>query len=429
MPNRRVVREHQREVALSTAVIHPPPPLDASAVLTHPWLVRIRGGEKVLAAIRSLVPKAPIYTLVHDPVGVRDLWATDPAGLSPPVVRASFLQRIPGATRHYPLLLPLMPLAARRVRLPPTDLVVCSDAAIAKAMTPDPRSKVVCYCNSPMRYIWEPQIAEQYAATLPAPLRPLWSPLGAYLRRVDRAAADRVDLFLANSRHVAERIRRAYQRESLVVHPWVHIPPEPLPPLPREPFYLCVGFHAPYKRLDLAVAACRSLNRQLVVIGEGPDVARLRTDPASAHVQWLGWQPDEVVHDHLHRTAALLFPGEEDFGIVPVEALAHGCPVIAYGVGGARETIANGRTGVLFDAPTAESLIAAIRRAEQLEFDPRELYEHALPFGRPRFVTRMRDILASIAAGQSPETLLRDELATSSQDAARITPPPARLPC
>ncbi|MGE0479332.1 MAG: glycosyltransferase [Phycisphaerae bacterium] len=404
------------------------PPLDASAVLTHPWLVRVRGGEKVLAAIRSLVPAAPIYTLVHDPAGIRDLWATDPTGLPPPVVLTSFLQRIPGATRRYPMLLPLMPHAARRLRLPAADLVVCSDAAVAKAMTPDPRSRVVCYCNSPMRYIWEPQIAEQYAATLPAPLRPLWRPLSAYLRRVDRAAADRVGLFLANSRHVAERIRRAYERESLVVHPGVQVPIEPLPPRAREPFFLCVGYHAPYKRLDLAVAACRALDRRLVVIGEGPDVARLRADAANAHVEWLGWQPDAVVHDHLQRATALLFPGEEDFGIVPVEALAHGCPVVAFGVGGACETITDGRTGVLFREPAVESLIEAIRRSEAFDFDPHELYQHALPFGRSHFLTRMHAILSRIVAGERPETLLRDELATSCHHPARITPRPARLP-
>jgi glycosyltransferase involved in cell wall biosynthesis len=388
-------------------------PLRCSAVLTHHWLVRRRGGEKVLEALCELLPNRPVYTLVHDPAGAGTGW---------PEVYTSFIQWIPGGRRHYAKLLPLLPLAARRMRLPPVDLVVCSDAAIAKAMRPDPRSKVVCYCHSPMRYVWD--LAETYRASVPWLLRPLWGRTAARLRAADQHAAERVDLFVANSWHVADRIRRHYGRDSVVVHPPVDLPAAPATGT-RGDFYLCVGHHVPYKRLDLAVATCRRLNRKLVVIGNGPDAERLargcsgrrlvgrggsagraatlnglraagRYPATGPAVEFLGHQPDDVVRDHYRRAKALLFPGEEDFGIVPVEAMAHGCPVIAYGVGGASETVADGQTGVLFDEQTAESLGTAMERADSLTFDPAAMHTHVQRFSRVRFLREMRGLLLDI---------------------------------
>jgi glycosyltransferase involved in cell wall biosynthesis len=376
-------------------------PLACSAVLTHHWLVRYRGGEKVLAALSELLPDAPVYTLVHDAAGLgrpdADATPSPPRWLTDSTrVRTSWLQHLPGARRHYPKLLPLMPLAARSVRLPAADLVVCSDAAIAKAMTPNPRSRVVCYCHSPMRYVWEPQIAREYRQTLPPPLRPLWGPLAAYLRRADRRAAAHVHTFVANSQHVAERIRRHYARDAAIVHPPIDLPVAP-GPARREPFYLCVGHHVAYKRLDLAVAACRQLGRRLVVIGEGPDVERLRPT-AGGDVTFLGWQPDAVMYDHYRRARALLFPGEEDFGIVPVEAMAHGCPVISYARGGATETVTDGRTGVFFAEQSPAALADAIRRLETLTFDPAALHADMQRFSRRRFLEQMRAVLADALA-------------------------------
>jgi glycosyltransferase involved in cell wall biosynthesis len=386
-------------------------PLRCSAVLTHHWLVRKRGGERVLETLRELLPDAPIYTLVHDPASTEPAW---------PEVHTSLLQAIPGAGRHYAKLLPLMPLAARRIKLPPVDLVVCSDAAIAKAMRPDPRSKVVCYCHSPMRYVWD--LSDTYGATLPPVLRLLWNPLVRWLRAADRRAAEHVDQFVANSRHVAARIRRHYERDSIVVHPPVDLPPAPAI-APREDFYLCVGHHVQYKRLDLAVTACRALGRRLVVIGEGPDVDRLARETGGrrqqsperkraarhdvnknaersrgwpAQVTFLGYQPDAVVREHYRRARALLFPGEEDFGIVPVEAMAHGCPVIAYGVGGAAESVIDGQTGVLFPEQTTDCLAAAIKRAETMTFDPVGMHTHMQQFSRARFLREMRVVLATV---------------------------------
>ena len=366
-------------------------PLSCSAVLTHHWLVRRRGGERVLEALCELLPDAPIYALVHDPAGFEQPDAEQFTGTARPI-RTSILQHIPGARRHYPKLLPLMPFAARRMKLPPVDLVVGSDAAIAKAMTPDSRSKVVCYCHSPMRYVWD--LSDTYGATLPAMFRPLWGPLVRRIRIADRRAADRVDQFVANSRHVADRIRRHYGRDGVVVYPPVDLPTAPATG-PREDFYLCVGQHVPYKRLDLAVEACRKLGRELVVIGEGPDVRRYQP-LGHSNVRWLGWQPSGVANQYYRCARGLLFPGEEDFGIVPVEAMSHGCPVIAYGVGGATESVIDGQTGVWFEQQTAECLVAAIERAEGMAFDPVAMHTHAQRFSRVRFLREMRAVLMSV---------------------------------
>ncbi len=365
--------------------------LSCSAVLTHHWLVRRRGGEKVLEAIGELLPRAAVHTLVHDPAGMDD-WP-----LADRDIRTSPLQYIPGATRHYPKLLPLLPLAAAAVKLPPVDLVVCSDAAIAKAMRPHPRSKVVCYCHSPMRYVWD--LATEYRRTLPRLLQTLWGPLCQSVRVADRRAARRVDLFVANSHHVAERIWRHYGAESVVVHPPVDLPPTPTIG-PRADYYLCVGFHTPYKRLDLAVEACRRVGRRLVVIGEGPQVRQIDA-VRDNHVQVLGWQPTEAIQLHYARARGLLFPGEEDFGIVPVEAMAYGCPVIAYAVGGATETVLDGQTGVWCEAQTADALAAAIRRREELGFDPSLMHQHTQQFSRPRFIDQMRAVLTSVLEPRS----------------------------
>ena len=363
-------------------------PLRCSAVLTHHWLVRRRGGEKVLEALGELLPDCPIYTLVHDADGLRD------SPLARRRIHASLLQYLPGARRHYPKLLPLLPFAALAIRLPPVDLVVCSDAAVAKVMRVHARSRVVCYCHSPMRYAFDPEIAAAYRQTLPAALRPAWGLTTALVRHMDRRAARRVDLFIANSRHVAERIRRWYGTDAIVIYPPVDVPPQPATG-PREDFYLCVGHHVPYKRLDLAIDACRTLGRRLVVIGDGP--ATRHVDPRrDRHVELLGWQPEAIVQDHFRRAAAVLFPGEEDFGLVPVEAMGHGCPVIAYGVGGAAETVVHGETGVLFHQPTVAALVEAMQSRQIRTFDPQVLHQRARGFGRERFLREMHAALASV---------------------------------
>lgn len=369
---------------------NPAEPLRVSAVLTHHWLVRRRGGDKVLEALAELLPDAPVYTLVHDPAGM----AGSPLESRP--IHTSFLQHIPGARRHYAKLLQLAPWAARRITLPKVDLVVCSDAAVAKAMTPHAASVVVCYCHSPMRYVYDDVIRAQYARSLPLIARPYWRWVTRAVRAADERAARRVDLFVANSRHVAERIRRWYGRDSVVVYPPVDVPEAPPVETKREDFYLCVGHHVPYKRLDLAIDACRVLGRRLIVIGDGPAFRSIdrRRD---GHVECLGWQPDDVVAEHYRRARGLLYPGEEDFGIIPVEAMGAGCPVIAYGVGGAAETVIPRETGVLFTPQTTDALVNAMLDAEQATFRPAVMHTAAQRFSRARFLREMRAVMGSAA--------------------------------
>jgi glycosyltransferase involved in cell wall biosynthesis len=291
-----------------------------------------------------------------------------------------------------------MPLAARCLPLPPADFVLCSDAALAKAFPPGPGSRLVCYCHAPMRYAWD--LSDEYVRELPAVLRPLWKPLTAWLRAVDRRAAQRVDLFIANSRNVAERILRNYGRPAEVVYPPVALPD--MPALgPRDDFYLCVGHHVGYKRLDLAVEACRRLKRRLVVIGEGPDVDRLRPT-TDDRIQWLGRQPDSIVREAYASARALLFPGEEDFGLVPVEAQGWGCPVVAYGRGGALETVEDGHGGVLFADPTVDSLCEAIVRFETLRFDPLRMHAAARRFSPEAFERRMLELAPELRHRRRP---------------------------
>jgi glycosyltransferase involved in cell wall biosynthesis len=359
------------------------------AVLTHHWLVRRRGGEKVLEALAGLLPDdTPVYTLVFD-----ESW--DPERQSPrqgKAVHSSMLQRVPRIERIYPSLLPLLPLAAWLVRLPRADLVVCSDASVAKLMRPRRDSVVVCYCHSPMRYAWEAPVARAYGESLPRPLRPFWPALRAGLRWADSRGARRVDVWVANSATVADRIRRAYGREARVVFPPVDVPAgPPARPAEQADFYLCVGHHVPYKRLDLALEACARLGRELVVIGNGPSVPEDRS--RYPNVRFLGHQPDDVLRDHYLRARGLLFPGEEDFGIVPVEAIAHGCPVIAFGTGGAAETVVDGVSGVHFHEQSAEALADAIVRRETLEFDPDVMWQSAARFREDRFCQEMRSVL------------------------------------
>lgn len=361
---------------------------DCSAALSHHWLVRRRGGERVLEAIAELLPATPIYTLLHRRTALGD------SPLARAELYGSWLQAIPWSFRLYPWLLQFMPGAARGMHLPDVDLVVCSDAAVAKCMTPAAKTRVVCYCHTPMRYVYEPEIRETYARTLPPPARPYWRRVVAAVREQDRRGAARVDLFVANSRHVAERIRRAYGAEAIVVHPPVDIP-EAIDAPPREDFYLAVGHHVAYKRLDLAVDACRRMGRRLVVIGDGPGAGR-GARAASPQVDWLGWRPAEVLASYYRRARALLFPGEEDFGIVPVEAVAHGCPVVAYGVGGAAETVVDGVSGVLFPEQSVDALVDAMQRCERTSFDPDVMRVHARRFSKDEFLRRMTAVLRSV---------------------------------
>ena len=317
----------------------------------------------------------------------------DPARISEPIrrhrVRTTFVNRLPFARRLFEKYLPLLPIALEQIDLRDYDLVISHESAPAKGVIVPLGALHVCYCSSPMRYAWD--MYPDYLEGVGPVVRALMRPLLHYLRFWDRVSADRVDAFIANSRHTRRRIRKYYRRDAVVIAP----PAETAafaPRADRGDFYLVVGQLTRYKRVDLAVAACARLGRPLVVIGQGAEMARLKRLAGAADVTFLGWQPDDAVREHYARCRALLFPGEEDFGIVPVEAMASGRPVIAYASGGALDTVVDGATGVLFHEQTPDALAGAIERYEAIEpaLSPAHLVAHARAFGRDRFEAEVR---------------------------------------
>jgi glycosyltransferase involved in cell wall biosynthesis len=354
--------------------------------LVHDWLTGMRGGEKVLEAACALFPEADIYTLIHRPEQVSDL-------INSRRIHVSWLNSLPGVGRYYRYLLPLMPWAIESFDLGDYDLVLSSNHCVAKGirLTPRPGRKPtlhVCYCHTPMRYVYD-QFQDYFADGSRR-----WMRLGAdllrpALMRWDKKSSRRVDAFVANSENVRERIRRIYGRDAAVIYPTVGTdffcrPPGPSKP-EGAPYYLISGALVPYKRVDLAIAACRKLGVPLKVVGVGTEGAHLQELARGAQVEFMGWQSDEALRELYRHCEAFLFPADEDFGIAPVEAMACGRPVIAYKKGGALETVVEGITGVFFEAQTASALAGAMERAAKVSFDPAAIRAHALKFDDKHF--------------------------------------------
>jgi glycosyltransferase involved in cell wall biosynthesis len=373
--------------------------------VVHDWLTIPGGSEQVVIELLRMFPAAEIFTSIYEP----SAW---PAIINDRPIHSSFLQRVPRATTQYPKLLPLMTRGFRAFDLSEFDLVLSSSHACAKNVRVPPGVLHVCYCHTPMRYAWEEGFLEGEEVGPVARL--LMKPLLAYLRRQDLAGAAGPDLFVANSQHVASRIERYYGRTAEVVHPPVDV--ESFLTLQRSPsdFYLVFGRVVPYKRVDLAVEACARLGRRLKVAGDGRALDSVRAvaqregggaeregggaeREGGGEIELLG-RVDEAHRDALLSGArALLFPGEEDFGIVPVEAQAAGVPVVAYGVGGARESVLDGRTGVLFEQQSADGLARALERFEGLALDQAQVRANAARFGRLRFRQEMAGAIARAA--------------------------------
>jgi len=367
-------------------------PSSLRVALAHHWLVGMRGGEKVLEQICQVLPHAPIYTLVATPEKLSE-------ALRQHRLHTSWLQRIPGAPRHYKKLLPLFPAAISSLRIKePVDMVVSSDASVIKGLSVPDGIPHVCYCHSPPRYLWDLQ--EDYlksAETGGFAGRLLFSKVAPYVREFDREAAQRVTHFVANSSFVRDRILKFYGRKSEVIHPPVYLDEFTPSPLAPEDFHLVVSQLVPYKRIELAVLAFNHLKRKLIVIGEGSERGRLEK-MAGPSITFLGSQPQAVLRDHYRRCRALIFPGIEDFGITPLEAQASGRPVVAYRAGGVLETVKEHETGIFFDDPTSESLIAAVERLEASlgEFSPQLCRKNADHFSAERFRDEFRSYLGSV---------------------------------
>jgi glycosyltransferase involved in cell wall biosynthesis len=354
--------------------------------LVHDWLTGMRGGEKVLEAALELFPQADVYTLIHRPENVSDL-------INSRRVRTSWLNRLPGVGSYYRYLLPLMPWAIESFDLGDYDLVISFNHCVAKGvrLTPRPGRRAplhVCYCHTPMRYVYE-QFDDYFVDGARGWLQVAAGLLRPFLMRWDKKTSRNVDAFVANSENVRKRIRKAYGRDAAVIYPTVgtdffHRAPGPAPK-DSAPYYLIAGALVPYKRVALAVAACRKLGVPLKIVGVGTEEDRLRKLAQGAPVEFLGWQSDDALRELYRHCAAFLFPADEDFGIAPVEAMACGRPVIAFKKGGALETVLEGVTGVFFDAQTPNAMADAMSRAETIEFDPAEIRAHALKFDDKHF--------------------------------------------
>jgi glycosyltransferase involved in cell wall biosynthesis len=359
-------------------------------VLVHDWLTGMRGGEKVLESICRLFPGADLLTLVHDK-------GTVSPTITDRLVRTSVIQRLPMATRYYRHYLPLFPSAIEMFDLDEADLVISTSHCAAKAVVPAGRAVHICYCHTPMRYAWDQFDAYFGRARVGAAANAVLRPVLARLARWDRSTAHRVTRFVANSRFVAGRIAQYYNRSALVLNPPVDTAFFTPGGGELGSYFLIVSALVPYKRLEVAIEAAGRLKAPLRIVGTGPDLERLRAR-AGAGVQFLGSLDEVSLRDAYRGARAVLLPGVEDFGIVPVEAMACGRPVVALSEGGAAETVAPGVTGFLVPRGTAGDFAAAMDEVDGQAFDPAAIRRHAERFGVDRFEAGFRQIVADALA-------------------------------
>ncbi len=404
--------------------------------LVHDWLIHMRGGEKVLDAVAELYPDATLYTLFFD----RKKISPKLARLK---IKASFLQFLPGIQSYYRWLLPILPWAIRSMKIEDADLVISSSHCVAKGIRVPRNAAHICYCHTPMRYLWG--FRDIYFSRYFSPVRLLMDAVFHCLKAWDLKTNEHVDLFVANSEYIKKRIKTVYQRDAVVVHPPLEtgffkqetVIPAPSPqagsrpkagkagisatqrgrirpsfradrtgfPSLKDPcmaktfgndtvpnlgYYLAVSHFVPYKRLDLVIEAFNRLERELVIIGSGPLAAQYQKLRKSGHIHFCGGVSDEELRKAYAEARALVFPAEEDFGIVPLEAQACGAPVIAFRKGGALETV---KSGVFFDEQTPEAIREAVLRFEGQSFDRKEVAEKVQAFGRGYFLRNMKEII------------------------------------
>jgi glycosyltransferase involved in cell wall biosynthesis len=372
--------------------------------IVHHWFVTRGGGERVAECIAALFPQAELFTLVSSDSGL-------PRTLRHRTLHTSFVQRLPLGTTHHRHFLPLYPAATESLDLRGFDLVLSSDSGPVKGVRLDPGAVHICYCHSPMRYLWDG--FEQYRSAMSGLTRLAFSATAPRLRTWDRSAAQRVTHFIANSSYVADRILRCYAREATVIHPPIdlHLAAKQGDVVPGD-HYLCAGRLVSYKRTEILIEACRIAGRALRIMGVGPEVQKLR-QLAGPHVTFLGDLDPTGWWAEYSRCRALLFAADEDFGMVPLEAQACGRPVIAYGAGGSLETVRgdagqSARTGEYFLTQTAVAAANAIQQWEadgEKHFQPQDAKGWAASFATSLFLSRYRDFVLERAPQAASHTL------------------------
>ncbi len=356
--------------------------------LVHDYLTELGGAERVLQALCELFPHAPIYTLIYDEKATGGLFKERR-------IHTSFLQRMPYARSRHRNYAWLMPLAVEQFDLSKYDLVISDSASYAKGIVTKPHTVHISYCHTPIRYAWDD--SHRYVKEFGAPLflRHLIPLFLNYLRIWDKEAALRVDAFIANSSFVKERIRKYYRVDAQVVHPPVDT--EFFSAVKRSPqdYFLAAGRLVAYKRFDLALRAFNELGMPLVVAGEGSEMKKLKAI-AGKTITFAGHVSDQDLRGLYAGAKALIFPQEEDFGITAVEAMATGCPVIAYRGGGALENIVEGKTGIFFDHERPGTLVKAVEQFANIEFDSDEIRKHAKKFSKEVFKKKMQEVIQRV---------------------------------
>jgi glycosyltransferase involved in cell wall biosynthesis len=344
--------------------------------IVHDWLANMGGSERCVLAFHELFPEAPVFTTVYNQAKLPDEFKSLD-------IRTSFIQKLPKAKEKYQAYLPLMPLAVEQFDLTDFDVVITSSHACAKGVITRPDALNICYCYTPIRYVWQLYHEYMRLEEMGRLKRILIPPIMNYLRIWDRLAADRVDEFIGISHAVAQRIRKYYRRDAAVIYPPVDTA-RYQPASSVEDYFLVVSRLVPYKRVDLAVAACSATGQPLLVVGDGPEYARLK-EMAKPNVRFLGRVPDEEIARLYASCQAFLFPGNEDFGMTPVEAQAAGRPVIAYRAGGTLETVKAGVTGEFFDELKVDSLVEVLKAFDPGKYKPADMVEHARTFDVANF--------------------------------------------
>jgi glycosyltransferase involved in cell wall biosynthesis len=377
---------------------------DLKVALVHDFLNQYGGAERVLLELHEMFPGAPIFTLLYDPKKMRGKFKDAD-------IRPSFLQKFPKfLKKRHKYMLPFMPTAPETFNLRDFDLVISSSSAFAKGVVIKPKTTHICYCHSPMRYVWdwnEKYLDEQ---SLGKKRKIFVRLILNYVRMWDRVAADRADYFIANSKATRDKIKKYYGRESVVVYPPVDIVDLELtkakPSLSdeglafvRRDYFLIVSRLAPYKKIEVAIEAMNKLNLPLVVIGEGaPKYEKYLKSIAGPKTKFLGWMPDEKVKEYYRHCRAFILPGEEDFGITIVEAMSFGKPVIALRKGGAIETVIEGETGEFFNESAIEVIADAVRRfmAGEKDYDREKICEHAQKYSKENFRKNIKRVVGDV---------------------------------
>jgi len=352
--------------------------------LVHDFLLKLGGAERVLKVFADMYPEAPIFTLLYDEKVCGKVFPAER-------VRTSFLQKLPaGLRKRQKYLLPLMPRAIESFDLSGFDVILSSSGAYSHGILMPSSAKHICYCHSPMRYAWDythEYMQEQNAGRLK---KFLAGRLIHKVRQWDQIAADRADVYIANSNHVRKRIKKYYRKDSEIIYPPVDTR-KFTAQKGHDNYYLIVSTLSPYKKIDLAIQLFNKIGKELIIIGEGSHYEYLRSIAAS-NVHVMGFKDDETVQKYMQNCRALIFPGEEDFGITPVEAMACGKPVLAYGKGGALETVVPGFSGEFFYEPTIESMEDGLGRliVNEPQYDADKIHKHAVQFSKQKFVENMK---------------------------------------